>query len=115
MSFLNSPSDDMPEPCNRANLFSLSALRRQRDDAIRQMDDTIRMVERQRDGDASFTGAGCRMTVAATKNALEAFLRSMGAVEAEVLPAKPLPVAKPFGRRIPDAALPATVSPASAA
>lgn len=115
MSYLSSPADDTPEPCSRANLISISVMRSQRERALRQMDDVIRLVERQRAGDASFTGPGCGLTLNAAANALEAFLRTMDALKGEVLPAQPLPVAKPFGRRpVPDSRLPAVASPAGA-
>ena len=111
--YLVSPTDDAPEPFTGSNQISVGRLSRERNAAVNGMDDCIRMVLGQRAGDNGFFGPGCRKTLAETRNALEGFLLSLKEVEAEVLPPQPLPVSKPFGRRrIPDASLPATVSPA---
>lgn len=88
MCYLNSASDDTPEPCSRAPRLPVTRLRRERDDIVTLTADVLRMVERQRAGDASFTGVGCRVTIAQTRNALEGFLQSLKEVEGEVLPSR---------------------------
>lgn len=107
--------DDAPHPSNeKQNVVSLLSLRR-RGDAIRMQGfDVLRMLEGSRAGDVGFTGPGCVMTVNAALDALDAYRKLLVEVAAEVTPVRPLPVAKPFGRRVPDSALPATVSPARA-
>lgn len=95
MCFLNSASDDSPEPCSRAPRLNFTRLRRERDDIVTLTSDVLRMIERQRAGDASFTGAGCRVTIAQTKNALEGFLQSLKEVEGEVLPSRGIPTGTP--------------------
>ncbi|MCJ2084439.1 hypothetical protein MKK88_00315 [Methylobacterium sp. E-005] len=110
--FLVSPTDDAPTPLNQAPSLTLARLHREQDSLHMQSGNVRRMLEARRAEDPSYTLAVVRMTLAAARNTAEAFLRTLDEVEAEVLPVRPLPVAKPFGRRSADAALPAVVSPA---
>ncbi|KAA0117844.1 hypothetical protein CIW48_26945 [Methylobacterium sp. P1-11] len=86
MCYLNSASDDTPEPRSRANRISPIRLRRERDDLHNLTGDVVRMLEGHQAGDVGFTGAGTRLTLAATLNALEGFIQRVRDVEAEVLP-----------------------------
>jgi len=86
MCYLVSPSDDAPEPRNLPNRLSPVRLRRERDDLHNLTGDVVRMLEGHQAGDAGFTGAGTRLTLAATLNALEGFIQRVRDVEAEVLP-----------------------------
>lgn len=113
MCYLSTPSDDKPDALVRYNPVILARLLREEHTLHLHAGNVRRMLEARRAEDPSYTPAVVRMTLAAARNTAEAFLRTLDEVEAEVLPAKPLPVSKPFGRRrVPDAALPATVSPA---
>jgi hypothetical protein len=112
MSAPFSQHDDAPELPQREPSLTIARLHRERDTLHMQAGNITRMLDARRAGDGSYTPAVCRMTLAATRNALEAYLRTLDAVEAEVMPIRALPGAKPFGRRT---TLPATVSPESAA
>lgn len=86
MCYLSSASDDMPEPRNLPNRLSPVRLRRERDDLHNLTGDVVRMLEGHQAGDVGFTGAGTRLTLAATLNALEAFIQRVREVEGEMLP-----------------------------
>ena len=107
--------DDVPHPeVKGRNIVSLLSIRRQNDAVRTQGFEVLRMLEGSRAGDPGFRGPGCVMTVNAALDALDAYRKLLVEVAVEVTPVQPLPVAKPFGRRVPDSALPATVSPARA-
>jgi hypothetical protein len=108
MSYLSAPDDDAPELPRREPSLTIARLHRERDTLHMQAGNITRMLDARRAGDGSYTPAVCRMTLAATRNAVEQYLRTLDAVEAEVMPIRAVPGAKPFGRRL---ALPATVSP----
>lgn len=108
------PADlpDMPTELQASP--TISDLNRERDYIHQHGGNVMRMLEGHRAADGSYTPAVRRMTLAAARNAIEAYAKTLDAIESEVLPARAIPVAKPFGRRVPDAALPAVASPAGA-
>ena len=86
-------------------------------------DNVIRTVEGFRDNDRSFDGAALRLCFANARNIAEAYLNALSVAEHECkahlaargqqlfnVPVRAIPVAKSFGRRVPDAALPAVAS-----
>lgn len=111
--YLVSPTDDTPEPQRAAPALTLARMHREQDGLHLHAGNVRRMLEARRAEDPGYTPAVVRMTLAAARNSAEAFLRTLDEVEAEVLPVRPLPVSKPFGRRVPDSALPAVVSTGS--
>lgn len=113
--YLFSPADNTPEPLRAAPSLTLARLHREQDALHQHAGNTRRMLEARRAEDPSYTPAVVRMTLSAARNTAEAFLRTLNEVEAEVLPVRALPVAKPFGRRVSDSSLPATVSPGALA
>lgn len=113
--FLVSPTDDAPSPISPATALTLARMHREQDTLHLQAGNVRRMLEARRAEDPSYTPAVVRMTLSAARNTAEAFLRTLNEVEAEVLPVRALPVAKPFGRRVSDSSLPATVSPGALA
>lgn len=110
MCFLSSPADNEPTPLKRQASPTVADLLREQGYLHQHAGNVARMVEGFRESDGSYTPAVRRMTLAATRNALEAYAKTLDTLEAEVLPVRAIPVAKPFGRRVPDAALPAVAS-----
>lgn len=110
-----SADDDLPETCGQIvpQATHLATLRRDRRVLNRLLDDVERMLQGQIDGDAGFRGPGCALTLNSALSHMERTLvGTLELMRPDVCPARPLPVSREFGRRVPDAALPATVSPA---
>lgn len=110
MTFLASPIDDEPMAPALERSPTIPDLHRERDYLHMHGGNVMRMLEGHRAADGSYTPAVRRMTLAATRNALDAYAKTLDALEAEVLPVRAVAVAKPFGRRIRDADLPAVAS-----
>lgn len=123
MSVLFSPNDQ-PDLSNAPPAVDFQELYLQRDMNHAHAGNVMRMLEGVRSGHPTWDGAVLRTTLAGARNMLEASLASLNAVEAEcrhhlagrervIEFSRIPPVAKPFGRRVPDSALPAVVSTGS--
>lgn len=110
MCFLSSEADDAPAPLKLQASPTIPDLHRERDYLHMHGGNVMRMLEGHRAADGSYTPAVRRMTLAAARNAGEAWLKTLDVIEAEVLPVRAVAVAKPFGRRVRDADLPAVAS-----
>lgn len=113
MTFLFSPADDTLPVRQPEYAITVSDLLRERDSLAEHQLNVLRMLHGVRDDDRSYTPAVCKMTLSATRNAVEAYLKTLDALQTEVLPTRALPIKTLFGRQTSrDAALPATVSSA---
>lgn len=124
MSILFSP-DDQPDLTNAPPPADIRELILYRDMNHAAATNLVGMLDGVRAKDPTWNGASVRMRMAHARNMAEAYLAALNTVEAEclhhlagrepvVFPMLP-PARKPFGRRVPDAALPATVSPGALA
>lgn len=109
--------DDQPDRRNAPPAADIREIILFRDMNHVHAGNVLRMLQGIRDKDAQFNGAVLRYTLAGARNMLEASLASLDAVEAECLfhlaereSLHPF-VNMPKRRVVPDAALPATVSP----
>lgn len=111
MCFLSSPADDAPAPPKLQASPTIADLLREQGHLHQHAGNVARMVEGFRESDGSYTPAVRRMTLAATRNALDAYAKTLDTLESEVLPVRALPhPVKTFGRRLPAVVSPEAVS-----